>query len=114
MTHPVSTDAPVIDTSKRDFMKKTATLSAAAALMSLVPPGIRGAAWVSIVKDVLMIAAVAVANAVTCDGVWGQTLLIGGGERCRLLYGQIVSQILNAVGVGMLPAQAPFSTSLVR
>jgi nitrate/nitrite transport system substrate-binding protein len=34
-----------IDTSKRDFMKKTATLSAAAALMSLVPPGVRSGAW---------------------------------------------------------------------
>jgi len=36
--------SPLINESKRDFMKKTATLSAAAALMSLVPPGVRSAA----------------------------------------------------------------------
>ncbi len=35
----------IVNESKRDFMKKTATLSAAAALMSLVPPGVRSAAW---------------------------------------------------------------------
>ena len=34
-----------VDTSKRDFMKRTAGLSAAAALMALVPPGVRQAAW---------------------------------------------------------------------
>ena len=34
-----------VNESKRDFMKKTAGLSAAAALMSLVPPGVRSAAW---------------------------------------------------------------------
>ncbi len=34
-----------IDDSKRSFMKKTAGLSAAAAIMSLVPPGVRQAAW---------------------------------------------------------------------
>ena len=45
MENQVSPDAPVIDAGKRDFMKKTATLSAAAALMTLVPPGIRNAAW---------------------------------------------------------------------
>ena len=37
--------SPLINESKRDFMKKTATLSAAAALMSLVPPGVKSAAW---------------------------------------------------------------------
>jgi nitrate/nitrite transport system substrate-binding protein len=35
----------LVNESKRDFMKKTATLSAAAALMSLLPPGVRQAAW---------------------------------------------------------------------
>ncbi len=33
------------DPSKRDFMKKTTGLSAAAALMALVPPGVRSGAW---------------------------------------------------------------------
>ena len=49
---------------------------------------------------------VAVANAVTAEAVWGKTLLIGGGPRCQLLYGEIVSKVLEAVGVGMLPERA--------
>jgi len=59
-------------------------------------------------------AATAVANAVGSDEVWGKTLLIGGGPRCQLYYGEIVKKILGAVGVGMLPADAfgttPFAT----
>ncbi len=34
-----------INHDKRDFLKKTAGLSAAAAIMSLVPPGVRNSAW---------------------------------------------------------------------
>lgn len=49
---------------------------------------------------------VAVANAVTSEEVWGQTLLIGGGPACQLTYGEIVGQVLNALGVGMLPERA--------
>ncbi|MHB1294089.1 MAG: NAD-dependent epimerase/dehydratase family protein [Anaerolineae bacterium] len=60
---------------------------------------------------------VAVANAVSSDQVWGRTLLIGGGDRCQLYYGEIVRQVLDATGVGMLPAQAfgrqPFATDWV-
>jgi nitrate/nitrite transport system substrate-binding protein len=39
------TEKPVINDDKRDFLKKAAGMSAAAALMSLVPPGVRSAAW---------------------------------------------------------------------
>jgi len=42
---PVVSPTPEVDNSKRDFFKKTATLSAAAALMALVPPGVRSGAW---------------------------------------------------------------------
>ena len=45
MEQPLPPTDAVVNESKRDFMKKTATLSAAAALMSLVPPGVRQAAW---------------------------------------------------------------------
>jgi len=38
-------EKPVQDPSKRDFMKKTTGLSVAAALMALVPPGVREGAW---------------------------------------------------------------------
>ncbi len=37
--------APAVDDDKRDFLKKAASMSAAAALMTLVPPGVRSAAW---------------------------------------------------------------------
>ncbi len=48
----------------------------------------------------------AVANAVASDEIWGKTLLIGGGPACQLTYGQIVGQVLEALGVGRLPEQA--------
>jgi len=41
----VVTPTTEINHDKRDFLKKTAGLSAAAAIMSLVPPGVRNAAW---------------------------------------------------------------------
>ncbi|MFZ5484049.1 MAG: CmpA/NrtA family ABC transporter substrate-binding protein [Pseudomonadota bacterium] len=41
-----ATDAQATpDESKRDFLKKATAMSAAAALMSMVPPGVRNAAW---------------------------------------------------------------------
>ena len=42
---PQIVTSAVVNESKRDFMKKTVGLSAAAALMSMVPPGVRSAAW---------------------------------------------------------------------
>lgn len=58
--------------------------------------------------------AVAIANALERDRVWRRTWLIGGGSRCQYFYRQIVTQVLEAVGVGMLPESAfsttPFST----
>jgi nitrate/nitrite transport system substrate-binding protein len=42
---PPSSEQPIVNDGKRDFLKKAASMSAAAALMSLVPPGVRGAAW---------------------------------------------------------------------
>jgi len=38
-------DADTVHDGKRDFLKKAAGMSAAAALMTLVPPGVRSAAW---------------------------------------------------------------------
>jgi nitrate/nitrite transport system substrate-binding protein len=45
MEQPGPCTPPLVDESKREFMKKTATLSAAAAIMTLIPPGVRSAAW---------------------------------------------------------------------
>ena len=53
--------------------------------------------------------ALALVNALRCDEVWGQTLHLGGGPRCQVYYRDLVSQMLNTMGVGMLPAAA-FST----
>jgi nitrate/nitrite transport system substrate-binding protein len=44
-SRPVDAATVVVDDAKRDFLKKAASMSAAAALMSLVPPGVRSAAW---------------------------------------------------------------------
>ena len=56
----------------------------------------------------------AVANAVGSDEVWGKVLLIGGGPRCQFRFREIVTRLLDAMGVGMLPEEAfstvPFAT----
>lgn len=61
-------------------------------------------------KDV----AVAIGNALEIERVWGKTWLIGGGPECQLYQREIVKQVLEAVGVGMLPEEAfttvPFPT----
>jgi nucleoside-diphosphate-sugar epimerase len=61
--------------------------------------------------------AVAIANGVTSERIWGKTLLIGGGPRCRYTYREIVQAVLEAMGVGMLPERAfgsvPFPTDWV-
>ena len=48
----------------------------------------------------------ALANAVSCPEVWGRVLLIGGGEHCRFYYRDVVSFLLEKMGVGMLPERA--------
>lgn len=58
--------------------------------------------------------ALAIANALESDQVWGQLWLIGGGLRCQYTYREIVSRSLSAMGLGMLPDEAfssvPFAT----
>jgi UDP-glucose 4-epimerase len=56
----------------------------------------------------------AFANAVQEPAVWGRVLLIGGGPRCQYTYRQITQQVLEGMGMGMLPEEAfghtPFPT----
>lgn len=56
----------------------------------------------------------ALAKGVRSEEIWGKILLIGGGERCRYYYGEIVKKILEGLGIGMLPEEAfsdkPFPT----
>ena len=59
-------------------------------------------------------AGLAVANALSCAEASGKTLLIGGGERCRLLQGEFLGRTLEAVGIGRFPDETfttePFHT----
>jgi nucleoside-diphosphate-sugar epimerase len=48
----------------------------------------------------------ALANAVVCDKVWGKTLHIGGGPRCQFYFREMAAQILETMGIGMLPEDA--------
>lgn len=48
----------------------------------------------------------ALANAASAENVWGTTLLIGGGEKCRYHYREFFSKALNAAGIGMFPDSA--------
>ncbi len=56
----------------------------------------------------------AFASAVTQSEVWGKLLLIGGGPACQYTYRDIAGQVLEGLGVGMLPEAAfsrvPFPT----
>jgi UDP-glucose 4-epimerase len=56
----------------------------------------------------------AIANAVSCDGIWGKIMLIGGGEGRQLLYRDYITGLMEGAGVGMLPDEAfgntPFYT----
>jgi len=58
--------------------------------------------------------ALAIANALDNDAVWGQIWNIGGGPECQLIQGEMVRSVLDAVGVGMLPEHVfgnrPFPT----
>jgi nucleoside-diphosphate-sugar epimerase len=59
-------------------------------------------------------AALALANGLNCDAIWGKVLLIGGGPRCQVLYREYLGRMLDMMGIGMLPERAfgtaPFPT----
>ena len=48
----------------------------------------------------------AIANGVSCDEVWGKTLLIGSGPGGQLYYRDFIGRMMNAVGLSMLPDHA--------
>lgn len=51
-------------------------------------------------------AGLALANAVSCDEIWGKTLLIGSGPSGQLYYRDFIGGMMNAMGIGMLPERA--------
>jgi len=48
----------------------------------------------------------ALANAVTCDGVWGKILLIGGGPENQMYYRDYIGGSMKASGLGKFPDEA--------
>ena len=49
---------------------------------------------------------VAIANAIQTQEVWFKTLLIGGGERCQLRYGDMLNAFMQVLGQASLPKRA--------
>lgn len=51
--------------------------------------------------------ALAVVNAIALPDLWtGRTLLVGGGQSCQITYREFFSELLTAMGIGMLPDEA--------
>lgn len=48
----------------------------------------------------------ALANAVSCDGVWGKILLIGGGAKNQMYYRDYIAGSMQASGIGRFPDEA--------
>jgi nucleoside-diphosphate-sugar epimerase len=53
--------------------------------------------------------ALALANAINGDEVWGKILLIGSGQGSQIYYRDFVRSLTEAMGIGNLPDEA-FST----
>jgi len=51
-------------------------------------------------------AGVAFARAVTAEETIGKILYVGGGERCRTTHREFCNELMNAMGIGALPAEA--------
>jgi nucleoside-diphosphate-sugar epimerase len=48
----------------------------------------------------------ALVNAIACDDAWGKIFLLGGGPSCQLIAKDFVGRLLEAMGIGRLPAEA--------
>jgi nucleoside-diphosphate-sugar epimerase len=59
-------------------------------------------------------AGLAFARAVDCEEAIGKTLNISGGEKCRTTHREFCNELMNAMGVGSLPAEAFVRTAVPR
>jgi nucleoside-diphosphate-sugar epimerase len=59
-------------------------------------------------------AGTAFARAVTCEEAIGRILHIGGGEKCRTTHHAFCNELMNAIGIGALPAEAFVRTAVRR
>jgi hypothetical protein len=48
----------------------------------------------------------AIASAVESSEIWGETLNIAGGNRCRTDYRKFLGSMMDIFGIGMLPDEA--------
>jgi nucleoside-diphosphate-sugar epimerase len=51
-------------------------------------------------------AATAFARAVACEAAIGKILYIGGGKKCQLLHAAFFDELMGAIGIGPIPAEA--------
>jgi nucleoside-diphosphate-sugar epimerase len=59
-------------------------------------------------------AGTAFARAVACEEAIGKILYIGGGERCRTTHRDFCNELMSAMGIGALPAEAFVRTDVRR
>jgi nucleoside-diphosphate-sugar epimerase len=59
-------------------------------------------------------AGTAFARAVSCEEAIGRILYIGGGEKCRMRNLEFTNQLMGAIGLGALPAEAFVRTDVPR
>jgi nucleoside-diphosphate-sugar epimerase len=59
-------------------------------------------------------AGTAFARAVACEEAAYKILYIGGGEKCRMRNLQFTNELMNAIGIGPLPAEAFVRTEVPR
>ncbi|HLI68692.1 MAG TPA: NAD(P)-dependent oxidoreductase [Ktedonobacteraceae bacterium] len=51
-------------------------------------------------------AALAIANGIRSEEIWGRIWLIGGGKSCQVYYRDYLNRMLDLMGIGSLPAEA--------
>ena len=59
-------------------------------------------------------AGTAFARAVACEEAIGKILNIGGGEKCRMTYCAFCNDMMGAIGIGPIPAEAFVRTEVPR
>jgi nucleoside-diphosphate-sugar epimerase len=51
-------------------------------------------------------AATAFARAVACEAAVGKVLYVGGGEKCQVTHAGFFNEVMDAIGIGAIPAEA--------
>jgi nucleoside-diphosphate-sugar epimerase len=59
-------------------------------------------------------AGTAFARAVACEDAIGKILHIGGGETCQRIHGELFNELMGAIGIGPIPAEAFVRTEVPR